>query len=185
MLALRFKPRRQRKPFKTPTSTLSTLPSLLHCRLPDSAVMAPVQRLAPSIRATIRGLPSAPASSIPPTHMASNIAASTRHLSVTPLRRSDDSHGSHYDAPSGWLWGVPPGQKAEKEGWEGIWTYGFYGTIALGVIAYAFKPDSRFVLLHHTGSAIDLTNILHSIETWALEEAKRRLQAEGTLPEDK
>lgn len=25
----------------------------------------------------------------------------------------------------------------------------------------------------------------HSIETWALEEAKRRLQAEGVLPEDK
>jgi len=25
---------------------------------------------------------------------------------------------------------------------------------------------------------------LFSIETWALEEAKRRLQAEGTLPED-
>jgi len=24
----------------------------------------------------------------------------------------------------------------------------------------------------------------YSIETWALEEAKRRLQAEGTLPED-
>lgn len=28
-------------------------------------------------------------------------------------------------------------------------------------------------------------NFHHSIETWALEEAKRRLQAEGTLPEDK
>jgi len=27
-------------------------------------------------------------------------------------------------------------------------------------------------------------SLFYSIETWALEEAKRRLQAEGTLPED-
>lgn len=67
-----------------------------------------------------------------------------RAFSTAPTRRADD-HGSHYDAPSGWLWGVPPGQKPEKEGWEGIWYWGFYGSLGLAVVAYAFKPDSRSV----------------------------------------
>ena len=43
------------------------------------------------------------------------------------------------------------------------------------------------VLFEDEGSAmLRLKLITHecSIETWALEEAKRRLQAEGTLPED-
>ncbi|PSN61976.1 NADH:ubiquinone oxidoreductase 11.6kD subunit [Corynespora cassiicola Philippines] len=73
-------------------------------------------------------------------------------------------HGTHYDPPSGWLFGVKPGEKYQKEGWEGIWYWGFYGSIAFAVIAYAFKPDT-------------------SIQTWALEEARRRLEAEGILPD--
>ncbi|OCK90292.1 uncharacterized protein K441DRAFT_473103, partial [Cenococcum geophilum 1.58] len=72
------------------------------------------------------------------------------------------SHEDHYDPPSGWLWGVPPGQKYQKEGWENIWFWGFCGSLGLGVIAYAYKPDT-------------------SIQTWALEEARRRLEAEGIL----
>lgn len=45
------------------------------------------------------------------------------------------------------------------------------------------------MLVEHVHSAlftfeIWLTRPPLSIETWALEEAKRRLQAEGTLPED-
>ncbi|KAI9814384.1 MAG: hypothetical protein M1827_003240 [Pycnora praestabilis] len=77
-----------------------------------------------------------------------------------------DAHGheSHYDPPSGWLWGIPPGEKKEKEGWEGIWIYGFFGSLGLAVVGYAYKPDT-------------------SIQTWALEEARRRLEAEGILPD--
>jgi len=40
--------------------------------------------------------------------------------------------------------------------------WGFGGTSVLGIIAYAFKPDT-------------------SIQTWALEEARRRLEVEGIL----
>lgn len=65
-----------------------------------------------------------------------------RTLSSTPARASD-SHGPHLDPPGGWLWGVKPGEKPEKEGWENIWFYGFWGTMLFGVVGYAFKPDSR------------------------------------------
>ncbi|OCK80155.1 hypothetical protein K432DRAFT_382486 [Lepidopterella palustris CBS 459.81] len=78
------------------------------------------------------------------------------------LRSASGSHEDHYDPPSGWLWGVPPGQKYQKEGWENVWIYGFFGSLGLGVVAYAYKPDT-------------------SIQTWALEEARRRLEAEGIL----
>ncbi|KAK2760837.1 hypothetical protein FQN54_002076 [Arachnomyces sp. PD_36] len=72
------------------------------------------------------------------------------------------SHENPYDPPTGDLFGIKPGQKYEKEGWEGVMTYGFGGSLLLAVIAYAFKPDT-------------------SIQTWALEEARRRLEKEGIL----
>ncbi|KAJ5665955.1 uncharacterized protein N7477_008403 [Penicillium maclennaniae] len=71
-------------------------------------------------------------------------------------------HGSHYDPPTGWLFGIKPGQKYAKEGWEGVWYYGFIGSLLAAGVAYVFKPDT-------------------SIQTWALEEARRRLEAEGIL----
>ncbi|KAJ5362221.1 NADH:ubiquinone oxidoreductase ESSS subunit [Penicillium brevicompactum] len=64
--------------------------------------------------------------------------------------------------PTGWLFGVKPGQKYAKEGWENIWYYGFIGSFLVAGVAYVFKPDT-------------------SIQTWALEEARRRLEAEGIL----
>ncbi|KAJ5899125.1 hypothetical protein N7495_003869 [Penicillium taxi] len=76
------------------------------------------------------------------------------------LRAAD--HGSHWDPPTGYLFGVKPGQKYVKEGWENIWYYGFIGSLVLTGVAYVFKPDT-------------------SIQTWALEEARRRLEAEGIL----
>ncbi|KAF1823886.1 uncharacterized protein K489DRAFT_409672 [Dissoconium aciculare CBS 342.82] len=89
--------------------------------------------------------------------------AQHRHISSTIARRGGDhAHEDHYDAPSGWLFGVKPGEKYEKEGWENVWFYGFYGTLAFGVVGYCYKPDT-------------------SIQTWALEEARRRLEAEGIL----
>ncbi|KAF2020009.1 hypothetical protein BU24DRAFT_419600 [Aaosphaeria arxii CBS 175.79] len=83
---------------------------------------------------------------------------------TTIVKGGGGDHGSHYDPPTGWLFGVKPGEKYEKEGWENVWYYGFYGSCAFGIIAYAFKPDT-------------------SIQTWALEEARRRLEAEGILPD--
>jgi hypothetical protein len=54
-------------------------------------------------------------------------------------------HDSHYDPPNGWLFGVKPGEKYEKEGWEGPMYWGFCGAMAFGIVAYAFKPDTRYV----------------------------------------
>jgi len=85
-----------------------------------------------------------------------------RAFSTQSPIRSAGSHGDHYDPPTGWLWGVKPGHKYVKEGWEGLWTYGFVGSLVVAGIAYAFKPDT-------------------SIQTWALEEARRRLEKEGIL----
>merc|ERR1711964_545458 len=82
----------------------------------------------------------------------------------SPPAQQHHAHEDHYDPPTGWLFGVKPGEKAEKEGWEAIWVYGFFGSLAAGVVAYAFKPDT-------------------SIQTWALEEARRRLEVEGILKE--
>ncbi|KAL1306762.1 hypothetical protein AAFC00_005425 [Neodothiora populina] len=85
-----------------------------------------------------------------------------RHLSITSQLRSAESHGDHYNPPGGWLFGVKPGEKYENEGWEKIWYWGFFAPLALCVIGYCYKPDT-------------------SIQTWALEEARRRLEAEGIL----
>ncbi|KAH6900723.1 ESSS subunit of NADH:ubiquinone oxidoreductase-domain-containing protein [Thelonectria olida] len=88
--------------------------------------------------------------------------ASARCFSVTARRRG--GHGeSQFEPPSGWLWGVKPGEKAEPEGWE--WpTYIFIGSLVATGVALAFKPDT-------------------TVSTWALEEARRRLEAEGILPD--
>jgi hypothetical protein len=68
---------------------------------------------------------------------------STRAFSNTArARAADHAHEDHYDPPTGWLFGVKPGEKAEKEGWETVWVYGFFGSLAVGVVAYAFKPDT-------------------------------------------
>ncbi|EME89213.1 uncharacterized protein MYCFIDRAFT_126104 [Pseudocercospora fijiensis CIRAD86] len=95
-----------------------------------------------------------------------NLAACARQqrpLSSTAIRSAaDHAHEDQYDPPGGWLFGVKPGEKYENEGWENIWFYGFCGSMLFGVVGYCYKPDT-------------------SIQTWALEEARRRLEAEGIL----
>ncbi|KAK3402241.1 NADH:ubiquinone oxidoreductase 11.6kD subunit [Sordaria brevicollis] len=86
--------------------------------------------------------------------------ASKRAFSTTRTVRGGGA--PHYDPPSGWLFGVRPGEKYEREGWEIPFFYGMCGSFAVASVAYAFKPDT-------------------SIQTWALEEARRRLEAEGIL----
>ena len=68
--------------------------------------------------------------------------ASSSHHPPEASEHSDSQHESHYDPPSGWLFGVPPGEKYQKEGWENTWVYGFWGSILFGVVAYAYKPDT-------------------------------------------
>ncbi|KAF2859536.1 hypothetical protein K470DRAFT_218916 [Piedraia hortae CBS 480.64] len=86
-----------------------------------------------------------------------------RHFVATTVRRAGDhSHGDQYDPPSGWLFNVKPGQKYENEGWESVFYIGFFGSLLVGVIGYCYKPDT-------------------SIQTWALEEARRRLEAKGLI----
>ncbi|KAF1928105.1 uncharacterized protein M421DRAFT_5751 [Didymella exigua CBS 183.55] len=84
----------------------------------------------------------------------------SRSFANTSVRRGGDSH--HFDPPSGWLFGVKPGEEYKKEGWENVTFYVFIPMMVLFVGVYAFKPDT-------------------SIQTWALEEARRRLEAEGIL----
>ncbi|CAJ2505050.1 Uu.00g124440.m01.CDS01 [Anthostomella pinea] len=88
------------------------------------------------------------------------VQAATRSFSASA--RTSASHGPQYDPPTGWLFGVKPGEKYQKEGWETPFFYGFCGSLLLAGVAYGFKPDT-------------------SIQTWALEEARRRLEAEGIL----
>ncbi|RSH82214.1 hypothetical protein EHS25_005924 [Saitozyma podzolica] len=78
------------------------------------------------------------------------------------------SHGPSYHPPSGYLFGERPvkGQKRQRESWELIYYTGMFGGMALAALLIAYKPDT-------------------SIQTWALEEAKQRMEARGELPKYK
>ncbi len=68
------------------------------------------------------------------------IAARTFSQSIV---RSGGGHEHQYDPPSGWLFGVKPGEEYKKEGWENATFYVFIPLMVLFVGAYAFKPDTR------------------------------------------
>lgn len=77
----------------------------------------------------------------------SPISQQSRTLSSAHPATSTDTehpapHSDHYDPPSGWLFNVPPGEKYKKEGWENVWIWGFWGSIGLAVVGYAYKPDT-------------------------------------------
>lgn len=69
--------------------------------------------------------------------------ASRRAFTTTVAVRGGGA--PHYDPPSGWLFGVRPGEEYKKEGWEGPFFYGICGSFVVATIAYAFKPDTRYV----------------------------------------
>ncbi|KAK4190793.1 ESSS subunit of NADH:ubiquinone oxidoreductase-domain-containing protein [Podospora australis] len=91
-----------------------------------------------------------------------SLVANTNKRGFSTTVRRQGGGGMQYDPPTGWLWGVKPGEKYQNEGWENLFFYGFYGSLITFAVAYAWKPDT-------------------SIQTWALEEARRRLEAEGIL----
>jgi hypothetical protein len=65
--------------------------------------------------------------------------AAKRPFSTTPRRAGG---GSQYDPPSGWLFGVKPGEKYQNEGWEKPFFWGFCGSLLLFACALPFKPDT-------------------------------------------
>ena len=103
----------------------SSLKSQLYLTHPLTSAFAPI---APSSLVVTRNSTTTSAHSNDPEHK----GTSGGH---------DAEHG-HYDPPGGWLWGIRPGEKYEKEGWEGLFIYGFWGSFIVAGIAYAFKPDT-------------------------------------------
>lgn len=97
------------------------------------------------------------------TAFSSSSSTIARRAFTSSVRRQG-GHGSQYDPPSGWLFGVKPGEKYKPEGWEKPFFWGFCGSLIVFVCVLPFKPDT-------------------SIQTWALEEARRRLEVEGILPD--
>ena len=83
---------------------------------------------------------------------------------------------------------MPPGQKRVKEDWENVWYIGMFGGMgAVGVLLY-YKPDTRYVrelLLLVKFDEIDTDMLRCSIQTWALKEAKERMEARGEKVEYK
>ncbi|KAL7421727.1 hypothetical protein Q5752_003498 [Cryptotrichosporon argae] len=72
------------------------------------------------------------------------------------------SHGPSYNPPSGYIFGERPvqGQKRVREAWETIYYVGMFGGMGLAAAILVYKPDT-------------------SIQTWALQEAKARMEARG------
>ncbi|KAF7320407.1 hypothetical protein MKEN_00825500 [Mycena kentingensis (nom. inval.)] len=74
------------------------------------------------------------------------------------------SHGApQFNEPTGLLFGErppPPGHRRVKEPWENIWYWGMYGSMAVGAVLMYFKPST-------------------DIQTWALKEARRRMEERG------
>ncbi|KAF7310965.1 hypothetical protein HMN09_00639800 [Mycena chlorophos] len=96
-------------------------------------------------------------------------AALSRHLirpaALTRLRNVRcASHGPpEYNEPTGLLFGEKPppaGFRRIKEPWENVWYWGMYGSMVVGAVLMYFKPDT-------------------SIQTWALKEAKARMEQRG------
>ncbi|KAK5942967.1 hypothetical protein PMZ80_003972 [Knufia obscura] len=116
----------------------------------------------PAFRTQIISRPTTAARSFSttPQILASTAAAKTGDHSSDHAEHGH-GHESHYDPPGGWLWGLRPGEKYEREGWE-IPFYVMCAGYVVAVIAYTMKEDT-------------------SIQTWALEEARRRLEKEGLL----
>jgi ESSS subunit of NADH:ubiquinone oxidoreductase (complex I) len=71
----------------------------------------------------------------------------------------------------------PPGQKRVREDWEMIWYVGMFGGMGVAGVLHYYKPDTRYVLTMR--QSFDCSSHLVSIQTWALAEAKARMEARG------
>ncbi|KAG0369214.1 ESSS subunit of NADH:ubiquinone oxidoreductase-domain-containing protein [Gamsiella multidivaricata] len=101
-------------------------------------------------------------------------SAIIRSFTRTPFRRAvqlrrGGGHAEGYNQPTGYLFGekpLPPGAKRVKEDWEGIFLYGFMGSMAAGAALIYYKPDTN-------------------MQNWAMKEAKARMEARGETVEYK
>ena len=80
-----------------------------------------------------------------PTTSSSN--SSQRLFSTSSISHSGGGHseGDSFNPPGGWLWGIPPGEKYQREGWERIWGWGMGGVCVVAVVGWVYKPDTRYV----------------------------------------
>ena len=129
-------------------------------------------------------------------------ALKTRAPRLITGRRFASQEAPQYNEPSGWLFGEkvyllwldcsilrlnvslssflkppPPGQKRVKEPWEMVWYVGMFGGMGLFSVLYYYKPDRTYVFTNH--SSVRLLIHHFSIQTWALTEAKKRMEARG------
>jgi len=113
--------------------------------------MAPLLRPSTALRAarqvqTLRNPSSAAAATTTTTATTTSAAAAQgRLLSSSTPRRAAHGNESRYDEPTGWLWGVRPGEKYQNEGWERPFFWGYCGSLILFAIVYQFKPDTSYV----------------------------------------
>ncbi|EIW70767.1 hypothetical protein TREMEDRAFT_29086 [Tremella mesenterica DSM 1558] len=89
-------------------------------------------------------------------------------IQIAKNQKRQASHGPTYNPPSGYLFGERPvkGQKRQRESWELIYYFGLFGGMGLAAVLLTYKPDT-------------------SIQTWALEEARRRMEERGEKVEYK
>jgi len=71
--------------------------------------------------------------------------ARARLLSSSAPARAAHGKESRFDEPTGWLWGVRPGEKYQNEGWERPFFWGYCGSLIVFAIVYQFKPDTSYV----------------------------------------
>ena len=84
------------------------------------------------------------ARNVTPFRLASSQSAAHELKGSDGGHEADHHHGGHedhFDPPGGWLWGVRPGEKAEKEGWEPF-AWVFVGAWVVAVAAYTMKEDT-------------------------------------------
>ncbi|ORY78088.1 ESSS subunit of NADH:ubiquinone oxidoreductase-domain-containing protein [Leucosporidium creatinivorum] len=90
-----------------------------------------------------------------------------KRVAAAPVRLSrSGGGGTHYNPPTGYLFGekpLAPGQKRVKEDWENIYYWGMGGGMALAAVLLYYKPDT-------------------SIEGWARKEAQAKQAAAGETP---
>jgi len=108
-------------PFRQATRRLSVRPVLRAAPLSKNTVPNRYLTVTRSVRATT--------------------AAKTGDHASDAAQHDTHGHDSHYDPPGGWLWGLRPGEKAEREGWE-IPFYVMCGAYVVAIVAYTMKEDT-------------------------------------------
>jgi len=83
-----------------------------------------------------------PQTSAPRSAVSIRHGTTTAHSNTEHKGSDGGPHGDHYDAPGGWLWGIRPGEKYEKEGWENLFYFGFVGSFVVATAAYIMKEDT-------------------------------------------